>query len=201
MSDQLIMESFRHNFIIVGLLILVVYWTVSQSVTKLTTRVKVLEEKHVIVKTEAMYNSMAGINPNHGITASGMRGIDTQLGPSGTNRLVPVGRGRRLRRSGFMGSGGEPPVFYDVGDVRAARATRGWSTGVLTDSAGNPVYGKDGKPVMASKAGDYKSLARRKALYKGSTTSGSEGMFVPTKEGLWSPNEGFKSDEELMYNH
>jgi hypothetical protein len=74
-------------------------------------------------------------------------------------------------QSGFFG-GQEAPVFYDIGDVRAARTTRGVRTGYLSDARGDPVYDAAGNPVMAS-AGQYLSDAARAVKYGASHSSGS----------------------------
>lgn len=78
-------------------------------------------------------------------------------------------------RDGFFG-GSEPPVFYDIGNVRAQRTTRGDATGVLRDAAGNPVMDAAGNVVMAqgvaysapaagSGGSPFMTTAQRRAMY------------------------------------
>jgi hypothetical protein len=196
----------------------------------LSGRVKVLEEKHKTTTDvlEGMCHDCGG-NP-YANTAfrngGGYIASDSIIGSQpGSNGFSDERAGKKS--SGFFG-GGEAPVFYDIGDVRAARSTRGWSTGYATDADGNPIYDAAGNPVMASKASDYKSMQRRKALYGGPNMKNNmdmtdmrmqdagyfknaagnwqikaEGMWTPaSSEGMWSPadSESFKSDEDLMYS-
>jgi hypothetical protein len=144
--------------------------------------------------------------------------LQSDMGPPGT-----VGFADERHNDGsehFLG-GNEPPVFYDIGDVRAARTTRGYNTGYVTDASGNPVYGADGNPIMASKSTQYMSTKDRNTMYGRNNTStrtiqeqvaaadkimrergytkNSSGTWV-LQESMWSPvEEGFKSDEDLMY--
>ena len=137
-------------------------------------------------------------------------------GQPGTNTYAPYGSNinvscGQVADENFFG-GPEPPVFYDIGSVRAARTTRGYKTGVLRDSEGNPVMDAQGNVVMASKAGDYlQNVKDRIAMY------GNKGHRY-IKEGMtWAPVEQMKegweavgdpnlvkaehmSDEELLYN-
>lgn len=164
MSNQQIVNSFQYSLSLIVLLILFVWWHLAGRVTK-------LEKKHKSSGvSEGMRNPYANTEFRNG---SGYLASDALLGnQAGTNGFSDERASAKSgAQSGFFG-GSEPPVFYDIGDVRAARTTQGWSTGYLTDAAGNPVYGADGKPVMASKADDYKSIAARKAMYGKTGTAG-----------------------------
>jgi hypothetical protein len=161
MSDQQIQQSFQYSLSVVLVLILFVWYNLSG-------RVAVLEKKHQVTSDvlEGMCDCASGSGySNHGIKMKGMGYLQSDRGPAGAS-----GFGVSTNHSsGFFG-GSEAPVFYDIGDVRAARTTQGWSTGYATDSDGNPVYDSAGNPVMASKAGDYKSMAVRRGVY-GKTNS------------------------------
>lgn len=88
-------------------------------------------------------------------------------------------------QSGFLG-GHEPPVFYDIGDVRAARTMRGTRTGYMVDAQGSPVYDAEGNPVMASKASDYVSYNDRIKVYGQHYSGGSYNA-----AGQWVPDNAF----------
>jgi hypothetical protein len=229
MSEQQILQlqqSFQYALAVVLVLVLFVWY-------HLSGRLSMLEKKHQVTSDvlEGMCDCASGSGySNHGIKMKGMGYLQSDRGPAGASGFGDS----TSQSSGFFG-GGEAPVFYDIGDVRAARTTRGWSTGYATDAAGNPVYDAAGNPVMAAKSGDYKSMAVRRGIY-GKTNSvgydtsdaklrslgyvqstdpltgkpvwgvpglpGTEGMWTPAKEGMWSAvnTESFKSDEDLMYS-
>jgi len=219
MSDQLIMSSFRYSLSVVVVLVLFVWWNLSG-------RVALLEQKHKI--NSDVIEGLCGCNPY--ANTSFRNGMGYQQSDSITGSRPGVarfaeggGQGGSCGTENFFGTS-EPPVFYDIGDVRAARTTRGWSTGYMTDAAGNPVYGADGKPVMASKASHYKGMKARKALYGGPNMGkrmdmtdvrmrdagyhknaagnwqiNAEGMFDPV-EGAWFPDSSVQSGFEGYLN-
>jgi hypothetical protein len=225
MSEQQILQlqqSFQYALVVVLVLVLFVWY-------HLSGRLSMLEKKHQVTSDVLEGMCDCGGNP-YANTAfrngGGYIASDSIVGSQpGSNGFSDERTGKKS--SGFFG-GGEAPVFYDIGDVRAARTTRGWSTGYATDAAGNPVYDAAGNPVMAAKAGDYKSMQRRKALYGGPNMKNNmdmtdtrmqdagyfknaagnwqikaEGMWTPaSSEGMWSAvnTESFKSDEDLMYS-
>mgnify|MGYP000703782077 CR=1 FL=1 len=158
MNDQQIMASFEYSFTVLLVLMLVVWY-------HLSGRIATLEKKHEI-NTNVLEGMYGGSYSNHGIKMKGMGYMQSDMGPPGSIGFKPS---TQMNTDGFFGSS-ESPVFYDIGDVRSARTTRGWSTGYATDAAGNPVYDASGNPVMASKASDYNSVGARSAMYRGSST-------------------------------
>lgn len=135
---------------------------------------------------------------------SGEHGLESFSNPyanyvkysAGLSDRGPPGEGafdlRSENQSGFFG-GPEPPVFYDIGDVRAARTTRGTNTGYLRDSNGDPVYDAAGNPVMAS-AGQYLSSTARAAMYGGSHSGSANDLYDMSEERLLAA--GWKKDAE-----
>ena len=226
MSDAVLRQSFDYNFSLIVVLVFIVWWLLSGRVARLEKKHKVNSDViEGMCANECVQNPYAntGFRNGEGYIAS-----DSIIGgPAGTNRFS--NEQGCAKKSGFFG-GSEPPVFYDIGDVRAARTTRGWSTGYATDAAGNPVYDASGNPVMASKAGDYKSVAARRALYGSTNTTGyntsenklralgyvpsidsltgktvwktpvREGLWAPANEGLWAPANEGFKSDEELFN-
>lgn len=213
--------SFRYSLLVVFVLVAIGWVHLHQ-------RVAVLEKETDL--NSGILDGMCGCGPpgyysSTGIKSKGMGYIASDPligGRPGTSRMQTDPSYKGTSSDGFFGAN-EFPIFYDIGDVRAARTTRGWSTGYLTDAEGNPVYGADGKPVMASDAKHYSSVKDRKFAYGGDkiqaqmdradarmrkagyTKVGNrwvkpEGMWEPAGEGYWEPvSEGMKSAEDLLW--
>jgi hypothetical protein len=160
MSNQQLLGSFTYSLTLLVILIIGGMWMLIQ-------RIKVIEDSVGIESMCGTMNPYANTAFRNGM---GYQQTDTgtasQPGVSKFGNALPDSSSGCGCSDGFFG-GGEPPVFYDIGDVRAARSTRGWSTGYATNAAGDPIYDSAGNPVLASKASDYKSAAARSAVYGG----------------------------------
>ena len=97
----------------------------------------------------------------------------------------------------FLG-GGEPPVLYDIGSVRQARALRS-RHGLLRDAAGNPVLDAQGNTIRAKQ-----TSAERIAEYgynvNATGAAKSEPMWAPvSQEGMWAAaNPEGMTDDQLL---
>lgn len=152
MDNNSILNGFQYTFAIMLVLLVLVFWQVYFVHRPKITKLQLEHESGLSCSTT---EGMRGASDVYG---QGLRYQTEQSGPLANPGFVKGFAGVGQHKSGFLG-GSEPPVFYDIGNIQAARAMRSktgytYSSGDGQDGivknleGGYSIVQKDGKGVL-----------------------------------------------------
>lgn len=169
MDNNSILNGFQYTFAIMLVLLVLVFW---QVYFVQRPKINTLQLEHESGLSCSTTEGMSGASDVFGM---GLKYQSEQSGPLANPGYVKGFAGVGQQKSGFFG-GSEPPVFYDIGNIQAARAMR--SKSGYKYSAGE---GQDG--IVQNLGGGYSIVQKggRGVLVKDGvaltdTSSGGAGM-------------------------
>lgn len=147
MDNTSILNGFQYTFTIMLVLLVLLFWQVYYVHRP---KINTLQVEH---ESGLSCSTIEGMSGAGDVFGQGIRYKQEQsdlLANPGYNKgFAGVGQ----QKSGFFG-GSEPPVFYDIGNVQAARSMRSKSGYSIVKQGDKEVLHKDGIPVNTGYEGD-----------------------------------------------
>ena len=189
MDNNSILNGFQYTFAIMLVLLVLVFW---QVYFVQRPKINMLQIEHESGLSCSTNEGMSGASDVYGQST---RFLQEQSGPLATPGFVKGFELPGQQKSGFFG-GSEPPVFYDIGNIQAARAMRSkrgytYSDGEGQDGivqnlgGGYSIVQKDGKGVLVKdgvELTDTSSGGAGMDFYKSGTGPDAKWLPCPSAE-------------------
>ena len=160
MDNNSISNGFQYTFAIMLVLLVLLFW---QVYFVHRPKINTLQLEH---ESGLSYSTVEGMRGARDVYNTGLKYHSEQSDLLATPGYNKGFAGVSQQRSGFFG-GSEPPVFYDIGNIQAARAMRNKRGYVYSNGAGNGGIAHDG--IVQNEEGGYTIVQNgdRGVLYDG----------------------------------